>query len=278
MVTPKPPNPVESSSDFKIGRYSIVRHIAQGGMGAVYQVEDPETGEMFAMKLTSPETHARTQLEHIHRALSSFDHPGVLKSHRCGETDDGRAYMILDFVGGCPAQVFAKSMGLPGTPKRTTAVITVAIHVAEALDYLHQNQIIHRDIKSANVMVREDHTACIIDFDSVVMAHTPHKSGHFIGTYTYAPPEQIRGLPVNGQADVYALGVLLYRMLSGKRPFEAETTEALINMHLTETPAPLRKIVTDVPSSVARIVAQMLEKESHGRPSARVIADRLRRA
>jgi len=277
-VTTEPPDTVESSSDFRIGRYRIVRHVAQGGMGAVYQVEDPETGDIFAMKLTSPEPHARTRLEHIHRALSTFDHPGVLKSHRCGETSDGRAYMILDFVGGCPAQVFAKSMGTPGEEKRTTAVITVAIQVAEALDYLHQNNVIHRDIKSANVMVREDHSACIIDFDSVVMEHLPARAGHFIGTYTYAPPEQIRGHPVTDRADVYALGVLLYRMLSGKRPFEADTTEALINMHITEMPVPLQKLVPDLPSTVIQTVEQMLKKEPHDRPSARTVVDRLRRS
>jgi serine/threonine-protein kinase len=247
-------------------------------MGAVYQVEDPETGEVFAMKLTSPEPHARTRLEHIHRALSTFDHPGVLKSHRCGETSDGRAYMILDFVGGCPAQVFAKSMGIPGQEERTTAVITVAIQVAEALDYLHQSNVIHRDIKSANVMVRGDHSACIIDFDSMVMETLPSRVGHFIGTYTYAPPEQIRGHPIDGRADVYALGVLLYRMLSGQRPFEADTTEALINLHLTETPAPLQRLVPDLSNTVAQIVAHMLAKKPPDRPSAREVADRLRRS
>ena len=277
-MTTEPPDSPDSNSDFRIGRYQVIRHVAQGGMGAVYEVEDPESNEVFAMKLTSPEPNARARLEHIHRALSTFDHPGVLKSHRCGETKDGRAYMILDLIGGCPAQVFAKSMGVPGEEQRTTSVITVAIHVAEALDYLHQHQVIHRDIKSANVMVREDHSACIIDFDSVVMENLPARAGHFIGTYTYAPPEQIRGLSVDGRSDVYALGVLLYRMLTGKRPFEANTTEALINLHLHQAPDPPQALVPDLSNSAAQIVTDMLAKDPRDRPSAQAVADRLRRS
>ena len=184
-------DPSNIESDFRIGEYRVLRHVAQGGTGAVYRVEDPKTGEHYAMKLASTTGAEDGRFFQIHETLRQLDHPGVIRSIRCGTTDDGRTYHLFPFVGGNPAQVFAKSMGIPGTHERTTAVITVAIHLAEALSYLHEHDIIHRDVKSANVMVREDRRACLIDFGSAIMPGLPPQPGHFIGTYTYAVGKRV---------------------------------------------------------------------------------------
>lgn len=268
-----------NEGDFRIGQYRVLRHIAQGGMGAVYRVEDPQTGDHFAMKLAATHRNEPDRFNRIHRSLSMLNHPGILRSRRCGITPDGRSYMLFDYVGGSPAQVFAKSMGLPGQPARTTAVITVGIHLADALHYLHCNGIIHRDVKSANVLVREDKSACLIDFDSAIMPNAPAPDGRFVGTYTYAPPEQLKGTHVDARSDVYAMGVLLYRMLSGKRPFEGDSPEELVHKHFNEKPPNMNHLVDGIPSQVVKTIESMLEKEPENRPqSAALVAQRLRQA
>jgi len=266
-------------STFKIGPYRVVRHIAQGGMGAVYEVEDPERPGRYALKLAAQATTESSKLFTMHRALSSIPHPGIVTSHAIGTTQDGRSFQLLDLIDGQPAQVFAKAMGSPGHPTRTTAVITLAIHLADALAHLHHHRIIHRDIKSANVMVRADQSACLIDFDAAILPDQPIRTGRFVGTYSYAPPEQIRGETVDGRADIYAMGVLLYRMLCGRRPFEAETTEALIDHHLYTRPRLLDAQVEGIPEQVVNLTMRMLEKDPEHRPqSADEVAQSLRQA
>ena len=265
--------------DFRIGPYRVVRHVAQGGMGAVYQVEEPNTGRHYALKLAANRLRDEDRFGRIHRALSVLDHPGIMRSRRCGTTSDGRRYMLFDFVSGAPAQVFSKSMGAPGTVNRTAAVVTVGIHLGEALEYLHRNRIVHRDVKSANVLVRADRSACLIDFDSAVMPGLPAEAGRFVGTYSYAPPEQLQGQPIDARSDVYAMGVLLFRMLSGVRPFNGATHQDIIHQHLHTPPPALDRIVHGLPPSVVALVDAMLEKRPDDRPqSAEEVADRLRKA
>ena len=265
--------------DFKIGPYRVLRHIAQGGMGAVYEVEDPDRSGRYALKLAAHASKASSKFFEIHRVLSSAPHPGIVTSHAIGTTQDGRSFQLLDLIDGQPAQVFAKAMGTPGTPARTTAVVTLAIHLAEAVAHLHAHGIIHRDIKSANVMVRADQSACLVDFDSAILPGSTPALGRFIGTYSYAPPEQIRGEIVDGRADIYAMGTLLYRMLCGRRPFEAETTEALIDQQLYSRPRLLDAQVPDIPERIVTLIMSMLEKEPEHRPqSAKAVAQMLRQA
>lgn len=265
--------------DFKIGPYRVVRHIAQGGMGAVYEVEDPERSGRYALKLAAQTSQVGDKLLEIHRALSSIPHPGIVTSHATGTTEDGRSFQLLDLIDGQPAQVYAKAMGAPGTPKRTAGVVTLAIQLAEAVAHLHQHAIVHRDIKSANVMVRANRSACLIDFDAAVLPDQPVRLGHFVGTYSYASPEQIRGEPVDGRTDIYAMGVLLYRMLCGRRPFEAETTSALIEQQLYARPPLLDAQVRDVPPRVVQLTMDMLEKEPEHRPqSALAVVETLQQA
>ena len=268
-----------NESDFKIGPYRVIRHIAQGGMGAVYEVEDPDRNGRYALKLGANMGARESKLFEIHRVLNSIPHPGIVTSHAVGRTPDGRSFQLLDLIQGYPAQVFAKGMGIPGTEPRSTAVITVAIHLAEAIAHLHKHNIIHRDIKSANVMVREDKSACLIDFGAAILPDQSPRLDHFVGTYSYAPPEQIQGRHVDGRADIYAMGVLLYRMLSGRRPFEAETTEALIDLHLYSKPTDLDAYVRDVPRQVRELAMSMMEKRAEDRPqSADEVARTLRQA
>lgn len=256
-----------NDSDFRIGPYRVIRHIAQGGTSAVYEVEDRGQVRRYALKLCAPEDGKDSRLIEIHRTLGRIPHSGIVASHAVGNTPDGRCFQLLDLVQGVPAQVFAKNTGVPGSSVRTTAVITAAIRLAEALDHIHQHGIIHRDIKSSNVMVRDDNSACLIDFGASILPGQPHRPGHFVGTYCYAPPEQIRGDSLDGRADIYAMGVLLYRMLGGRLPFEAADTEALINLHMNSEPPPLGSRFPGVPPLVVNLTMSMLEKQRTNRPA-----------
>ena len=264
--------------EFKIGPYRVIRHIAQGGMGAVYEVEDPTKDGHFALKLGANDHGRDPRFLQIHRALSRVPHPGIVNSHAVGTTPDGRSFQLLDLIHGEPAQVFARSMGSPGSRVRSTAVITVAIHLAEALAHLHNHSIIHRDIKSSNVMVRQDHSACLIDFGAAILPGLPMRPGRFVGTYSYAAPEHIRGEPLDGRADVYSMGVLLHRMLSGRPPFAADTTKDLIHQHLHAPPPRLDASLLDLPSTVVELTLAMLEKDPAHRPNAQGVAQTLMQA
>jgi len=128
-------------------------------------------------------------------------------------------------------------------------------------------------------MVRADKSACLIDFGSAIFPNFPAQSGRFVGTYTYAPPEQIRGERLDGRADIYAMGILLYRMLTGKRPFQADTTEALIQQHLHREPIRPDKLIQGIPNQVTELIVSMLSKHPENRPkTAQLVANSLRQA
>jgi serine/threonine-protein kinase len=254
-------------TNYKIGSFEVVRHIAQGSDAAIYEVVCPQTGQHRAMKLSSrPEIHLE-RLQRTFEALDRLSHPNIIQVHSMATTDDGRPFLILDLVDGVPAQVHAKSLGPAGTPARTEAVITIGIQLAEALDYLHAHDMVHRDIKSANVLVEPDGRTQLIDFGSALLPGTsqPPKAD-FIGTYTYAPPEQIKGHPVSPESDIYAMGVLLYRLLSGVRPFQADTAAELARMHLEAQPVPLCDRLTDLPAHIGALVSRMMAKQRADRP------------
>ncbi len=250
-----------------IGPYTVVRHIAQGSDSAIYEVVCPETGEPRAMKLVSRRDIRFHRLQRTFMALNRLSHPHIIRVHELSTAEDGRPYLILDLVNGVPAQVFAKSVGKAGTPARTEAVITIGIQLADALAYLHGYNMVHRDVKSANVLVEPGPRIRLVDFGSALMpGATQPADAEFIGTYTYAPPEQIVGHPVSPESDIYAMGVLLYRLLSGVRPFQADSTEELTRMHLEDTAVPLGDRVRDLPPHVAPLVAQMMAKRRSDRP------------
>jgi serine/threonine protein kinase len=267
-----------AAGNYTIGPYPVVRHLAQGGMASIYTVECPETGELRAMKLAATVDAKVSGFHDIYTTLSRLDHPNLIPIRSFGETEDGRPYIIFDLFEGLPAQVAARGSGKPGHPSRTAGVITVGIQLAEVLDYLHTHDVIHRDIKSANVLVAMDQSMRLIDFGSAVLPGAEQsESGIFVGTYTYAPPEQIRGEAVDGRADIYAMGILLYRLLSGVRPFHADDPAELARLHLEATAIPLSRRLTDVPMNVCELVTAMLAKNPDDRPAqARDVADALR--
>ncbi len=155
-----------------------------------------------------------------------------------------------------------------------------SLEVAQALDYLHAQGIVHRDLKSSNVMVLRDGRVKVLDFGAALFRESATdpitRHGEFVGTFAYASPEQIRGETVDARADLYSLGVLLYRLITGRRPFEADTPEGLARLHLEEAPRHPIELVPGLPDDLCRLILEMLAKTPGARPvSAAAVAARL---
>ena len=265
-----------------IGPYRVLRPLARGGMAAVYEVEDTETGHRVALKLLTQRGMARPRFQREYRALTRMDHPHIVRVYRFGVDEEGRPYLTMELLDGQPAQVYAKSLGRPGTPVRTMQVLRIATEIAGALGYLHDRGIVHRDLKSANIMVLPSGTARLLDFGTARWLVTDEqltRHGEFVGTFAYAPPEQLTGLAVDARSDLYSLGVLIYRLLTGKRPFDADSPKELARLHLEHVPPPPGALVAGVPQAVSALTMQLLSKDREERPSsAWIVRDRLESA
>lgn len=273
-MTSLPPLPA------RIGPYPVRRLIAHGGQSVVYEVEDPETGQPVAAKVLLQAGAGSRRLGREYRALTRVDHPNVVRVLRHGLTEESQPFLIMELLEGVNAQARVKSLGRPGSSARLHEAIRIAASVADALAYLHARGIIHRDLKSANVVVLPDGRVKLLDFGAVRLLHgpdAPSEGTEFVGTFHYAAPEQILGRPVDGRTDLYALGVLLYRMLSARRPFEGEVAATIARQHLNEPPPPLEPQVPGIPADLAALVYQLLEKEVPRRPaSAADVSSRLK--
>lgn len=264
-----------------IGPYRVERLIAHGGVAAVYEVAHPDSGLRFAAKVLARDAAGGVRFAREYRALARVDHPGVVRVHRYGHTDEGHAYLLLELLDGVAAQVRVKATGRPGDPARTAEAARIGRDVAEALAHLHGRGILHRDVKSSNVLVLRDGAVKLLDFGTARLlrgAESITLSGEFVGTWAYASPEQVRGDRVDARSDLYGLGVLLYRMLTGRRPFEADTPQGYGRLHLEEAPSSLRAVVPALPEALDALVLRMLAKAPDDRPAgAAEVAEALRR-
>ena len=273
-MDPKQPLPAA------IGPYPVVRVVAAGGMAVVYEVTDPESGRPLAVKVLQSKSAGAPRFAREYRALTRIDHPNVVRVYRYAISETGLPYLVMELLHGAAAQVRVKATGRPGDPVRTAEAIRIAFHVAEALRCLHDRGIIHRDLKSSNVIALPDGTVKVLDFGTARMEHLREaltEPGEFVGSFHYASPEQLCGGRVDARTDLYALGVLLYRMLSGRRPFEGEDATTLARQHLEFQPPPIEGIVRGVPAPIGELVKRLLAKSASERPrDAGVVADFLR--
>ncbi|MDX1419617.1 MAG: tetratricopeptide repeat protein [Rubricoccaceae bacterium] len=264
MSAARPPDP--SPAGDPIGRYRLLGPLGQGGMGVVFRAEDPRLGRQVALKLLpealSGDADAKARLEAEARAASALDHPHICTVYEIGETGDDRLYIAMACYEG---QTLADRLDGGGALPIDEAV-EIARQLASGLAAAHRKGIVHRDLKPSNVFLCEEDgvpppQAKILDFGvAKVEGMALTRPGATLGTIEYAAPEQAHG-EVDARSDLWALGVVLYEMLAGRRPFTGSYDAALLYAILNEAPAPLHAARPDVPEALEALVLRLLEKD-----------------
>lgn len=275
---------MKSPSSFKIGRIlgkcQLLKCIGQGGMGSVYVAKHLFLQRMVTVKLLkwSISDLLERNIEAFERgaiALARLNHPNIATIYDIDE-DNGRPYVVMEFVDGEDVASIVKRKG-PLPPSRAAAI---ARDVARALEHAHAEGVIHRDIKPSNILISTKGQVKLIDFGLAVHdAASPgtRESMYLEGSLHYLSPEQAQGLPLDGRSDIYSLGITLYEMLAGIRPFQGRTESSVIakNLHPKRPVLPVRKSGSVGP--LADILDTMLALRPEQRyPTARATADALR--
>jgi eukaryotic-like serine/threonine-protein kinase len=242
------------------GKYRIIAEIGSGGMGVVYKAEDTKLRRTVALKFLPPELSRHPEaIERFVReahAAAVLDHPHICTIFEVGEYED-TAFIAMAYIEGQSLREKTAKQ-----PLGIDEALDIAIQVAEGLEEAHNKGIIHRDIKSANIMVTEKGQAKIMDFGlaKVVGESLITKEAKTMGTVAYMSPEQARGEVVDQRTDIWSLGVVLYEMLSGQLPFQGERETSIMYSIVHEEPKPLKAIRPDVPAELERIIKRALEK------------------
>ncbi len=260
--------PVNTPLPQNIGPYRVLRPIARGGMAEVYEVEERASGEHQALKLLVQTGGALDRFNREYEAMIRLNHPNIVRVYNYG-LFGALPWLTMELVEGTPIQAFAKRCGRPGTDERTQEVIRVAHDLALALEHIHHRGLVHRDLKSANVLVLPDGRVKLLDFGTArvsdpIQAIT--RDGEFIGTFAYASPEQLLNQPIGPTADLYSFGVLLFRLATGRRPFDAKEVHDLARQHVRQLPPAPRSVVPTVPVGLEEIILALLEKRPEDRP------------
>lgn len=274
-----------------IGSYRVIRLIGQGGMGAVYESVHAVLGHRVALKVLTCDTQSDATLAQRFfneaRAAGQINHAGIVRVHDIGQVDARTPWMALEFLDGESlsarmAVVFRQT----GRAMSMDDCLWIIGEVASALDAAHEKGIIHRDLKPANIMLVPDpatlhgERAKVLDFGIAKLAHegTLTQSGAMMGTSLYMALEQFRNAAeVDGKADVFSLGVILYQCLTGRLPHAGDTPYAVMGARLLDPITPIVSWIPDLPPEVARLAMAMLEREPAARPTMREVEQAIRR-
>jgi serine/threonine-protein kinase len=245
----------------RVGPYVVVAEIGHGGMGVVYRAHDPRLRRDVALKLLPRalvrDTTARDRFITEARAASALDHPNICTIFDIGELDDGRLYLAMAL---CARGTLADR--LTSGRSGVGPAVDIASQVAGALDAAHEAGIVHRDVKPHNIAFGERGEARLLDFGIAMLGGAMGLDvDATAGTPAYMAPEQVRGERVDRRVDVWSLGVVLFEMLAGQRPFGGGAREAVLASILHDEPPDVRALAPEVPSELARVVARALRKD-----------------
>jgi serine/threonine protein kinase len=250
----------------KAGRYEILGELGRGAMGVVYRATDPVIGRAVAVKtirlseegtgLTRPELLSRFQTEA--RAAGLLTHPNIVVVYDAGE-ENGLYYICMELIEGKSLQALLDSGHSFPVPR----VLRILEQTCSALQFAHDRNIVHRDIKPANLMLTADDTVKVTDFGTakILQFGTVQQTTHVMGTPSYMSPEQVKGRPVDGRSDIFSLGVLLYEVLTGEKPFPGQSITTVIYKIVNEEPIPPRQLNPSLHPGLSDIVMRALAKD-----------------
>lgn len=256
-----------------ISHYRIDTQLGKGGMGVVYRAHDQRLRRDVALKLLpaglAGHDDRRARLLAEARAASALNHPGITTIYEVGE-DGEHVFIVMELVAGETLRA-AVSQG----PMETRALARLGAQVAEALAAAHAHGVVHGDVKPENIIVQPDGRVKLLDFGiarqaaqetlAITRQQTSPIESNVVGTLAYMAPEQLRGSEADARADLFSLGVVLYELAAGHRPFPGPTATALMTQVLNEAPPPLAKLAPLAPPELARIVHKLLEKQAESR-------------
>jgi len=271
----------------RLGRYEILASLGAGGMGEVYRAHDPSLDRDIALKILAPDLAqdpARlARFAREARAVAALNHPHIVTIYSTEEAG-GTHFLTMELVEGQTLDGITPSAGMP-----VARFLQIALPLTDALTAAHQKQVTHRDLKPANVMVAADGRVKVLDFglarigtatdERTVEVTRPAltREGTIVGTMPYMSPEQIEGRPLDHRSDLFSLGILFYEMLSGGRPFVAESSPLLMAAILRDTPPDVSERRPEVPEALARLIDRCLEKRPEDRiQTARDVYNELR--
>ncbi|KKM23169.1 hypothetical protein LCGC14_1617910, partial [marine sediment metagenome] len=249
------------------GDYQLLEEIGRGGMGIVYKAEDTKLKRSVALKFLPPELiqneEAKERFVLEAQTAAALSHPNICTIHEIDE-EEGKSFIAMECVEGQTLRAKIEK-----GPLELDEVLDIAIQVAEGLEEAHKKGIIHRDIKSANIMVTEKGQAKVMDFGlaKVKGATLLTREGTTLGTVAYMSPEQAKGKEVDNRSDIWSLGVVMYEMLSGQLPFKGEREASILYSVVHEEPKPLKEIKRNLPLELQQIISRALKKRSESRYS-----------
>jgi len=266
----------------KAGRYEILSELGRGAMGVVYRATDPVIGRSVAVKtirlseegtgLSKPEMLTRFQTEA--RAAGLLTHPNIVVVYDAGE-ENGLYFITMELVEGKSLQALIDG----GHAFPVSRVLRILEQTCSALQFAHDRNVVHRDIKPANLMLTADDTVKVTDFGTakILQFGTVQQTTHVMGTPSYMSPEQVKGRAVDGRSDIFSLGVVLYEMLTGEKPFPGQSITTVIYKIVNEDPIPPRQLNPSIHPGLNEIVLRALSKEPETRyQSCREMLDDLR--
>jgi beta-lactam-binding protein with PASTA domain/predicted Ser/Thr protein kinase len=243
------------------GRYRVLRKLGSGGMADVYAVEDQQLGRRVALKMLHRRFAEDQQfVERFRREASSaagLQHPNIVAIFDRGQWD-GTYYIAMELVEGRTLKEIVRDKG----PAPAEAAVDVTLQILRAARYAHKHGVVHRDIKPHNVLIDQDGRVRVTDF-GIARAGTSDmtETGSIMGTAQYLSPEQAQGRPVDARSDLYSIGIVLYELLTGQVPFDAESPVTVALMQVSEPPLPPHQLNPELPAHVEAVVLRALEKD-----------------
>jgi eukaryotic-like serine/threonine-protein kinase len=273
--------------------YEIVREYARGGLGRILEARDTRLDRVVALKeLQRDHPIARARFAREVRVTARLQHPNIVPIHEAGHWPSGAAFYAMKLVEG---KTLAQAVTDCRSPAERAALLPAVVDVARAIAYAHSQRILHRDLKPANVLVGPFGETVVIDWglakeldggtddplheelgDAADLFAT--RFGAVVGTPSYMPPEQAAGAPVDERADVYALGALLYYVISGRTPYDDVPQGDVLDRVVDAPPLPLDRLAPDTPPDLLAIVAKAMSRDpGHRYPTAQALLDELER-